>query len=232
MGKAKYADVWLVRAGCTQWDQEGRIVGAADLPTCQAGLEAARSAARTLSEEALSAVLCADTEAAQTTGRLIAEACETRLRALNDLGEMGLGLWEGTLACDIEGRCPTIYRQWKNDPSSVIPPEGEAFEDALNRVRDSLGSAIAKYAKAGQGVAIVVGPTVFGIINCWLRKQPPSDLWKIVDQTQSLQRLAVDLGTMTAVQAAGSREDIAAVHGSAGSWQGRENTIPVRHWRR
>lgn len=232
MGKAKYADVWLVRAGCTQWDQEGRMVGAADLPTCQEGLEAARTAARTLSEESLSAVLCADPESAQTTGRLIAEAAETRLRVVDDLGELCIGLWEGTLVCDIEDRCPTIYRQWKHDPSSVIPPQGEAFEDALNRVRDSLGPAIAKHAKPGQGIAIVVGPTVFGIINCWLQRRPASDLWKIVDETTSLQRLAVDLGTMTAIQATANTPEVAGKNGSAGPWQGRESGQQVQHVRR
>lgn len=203
MGKAKFADVWLVRAGCTQWDQEGRIVGATDLPTCQAGLEAAREAARTLSRHTVSSILCAESEAAQTTARLISEATEARIRPLDNLGEIGLGLWEGTLACDIEGRCPTAYRQWKQDPSSVMPPEGEAFGDAMQRVSESLGNAIQKYLKAGQGLVIVVGPTVFGLVKCWLERRPATDLWELIEESPSLQRVAVNCVTMTAISTAG-----------------------------
>lgn len=216
MGKAKFADVWLVRAGCTQWDQEGRIVGATDLPTCQAGLEAARCAARTLSQHSISSILCAESESVRTTAELISEATEARVRHLDNLGEIGLGLWEGTLACDIEGRCPTAYRQWKTDPSSVVPPEGEAFEDAMARVSASVEAAIQKYLKTGQGLVIVVGPTVFGLIKCWLERRPATDLWDLIEQSGTLERLAVNCGTMTAVQT-----ERAVIHADAAREGGR-----------
>ncbi len=238
MGKAKFADVWLVRAGCTQWDQEGRIVGATDLPTCQAGLEAARKAAAVLSNETISSVLSAGSEAAQTTAAMISDATEARVRVLDNLGELGLGLWEGTLACDIEGRCPTAYRQWKADPSSVIPPEGEVFEDALARVSESLTSAIHKYLKAGQGLVIVVGPTVFGLVKCWLQKRPATDLWELIEDNRSFDRLSLNCSTMVATSTVGppgrSEQGASAESRSAGLAppSDRRGSTPVQTARR
>lgn len=224
MGKARFVDVWLVRAGCTQWDQEGRIVGATDLPSCQAGLESARQAATTLSHHSIAAVVTGPSEACRTTSTLIAEATQAKVRELEALGEIGLGLWEGTLACDIEDRCPTAYRQWKSDPSSVIPPEGEAYEDAVERVAGAAQAAIKKYHRAGQGLAIVVGPTIFGLLKCWFEKRPPSDLWQLVENDPSLQRLTVNSDTMATVAAAtASREAQGSLSSPVGLGRSRLN---------
>ncbi|MCC6426602.1 MAG: histidine phosphatase family protein [Phycisphaerales bacterium] len=210
MGKARFADVWLVRAGCTQWDQEGRIVGATDLPTCQAGIDSARVCAKTLANHAVSTVVSAECEAAQTTARMISEATEARIKVLPDLGEIGLGLWEGLLECDIEGRCPTAYRQWKTDPSSVNPPEGEAFGDAMARVAGTLEHAISKYVKPGQGLAIVVGPTVFALIKCWLEQRPAADLWALAEGDSAVERLCVDCVTMKSLSTGAATGEPAA----------------------
>lgn len=200
MGKAKFADIWLVRAGCTQWDQDGRIVGATDLPPCEAGVEHARSAATEFTGKPICAILTAPSECARATADLIARAAgRPKVKPTDTLAEIALGLWEGTLAADIEDRCPTVYRQWKSDPSSVIPPEGEAFDDAMSRVREAVDDAVDRYIKNGQGLAIVVGPTVFGMLICWLENHPPSDLWHLLDVSPSVIRMTVDRATMKAV---------------------------------
>ncbi len=153
--------------------------------------------------------MCAECEAAQTTARMIAEATEARIKVVDELREIGLGLWEGTLRCDIEDRCPTAYRQWKADPSSVIPPDGEAFEEALARVSEALSHAIPKHVKAGQGLAIVVGPTIHALIKCWLEKRPAADLWQLVEDGVAVERLCVDCVTMEAISASKPAADSA-----------------------
>lgn len=164
---------------------------------------AARDAARLLAGKPICAILTASSECARSTAYLIAQGTRSpKVRPTETLGELALGLWEGTLASDIEDRCPTVYRQWRTDPSSVIPPEGESYQEALARVREAITDAVDRHLKNGQGLAIVVGPTVFGMLICWLENRPPSDLWELLDESPPVIRMTVDRATMKAVSRA------------------------------
>jgi phosphoserine phosphatase len=205
MGKAKHVDVWLVRAGCTPWEEEGRVVGATDLPSCAAGIRSAHEAAAALAHEPISAVISAPCESARTTAGMIAEAVDAKSRSIDGLEEINLGLWEGNLACDLEGRCPRSFKQWKQDPASVTPPEGEAYDEASARIIEAFERAIQKHVKSGHGLVFVLGPSVLGIVKCRLLGRPASEMWGLVEEEAAhVQRICVDLVTMSSMNPAGS----------------------------
>lgn len=196
MAKAKHAGVWLVRAGPTTWDEEGRIVGAADIPLSPAGMKAAAERATQVRGQVISAVLCGPEEAGIQTAKTIAEAVGAKVKPLAGLADVGLGLWEGVREDDQEDRCKTVFRQWKTDPGTVSVPGGESLESARDRMIDVFRKQVPKYGGAIDTLAIVLRPMALGLVRCWLEGRPTSELWALGTEGPGVERLTVDCGRL------------------------------------
>ncbi|NUQ54145.1 MAG: histidine phosphatase family protein [Phycisphaerales bacterium] len=196
MGKATHAAVWLVRAGATAWEREGRVAGAADLPLCPCGKDAAAQRARQLRGQVVELVLCGPDEASRATAEEVAKAVDAKVKVIDELAEVGLGLWEGVREKDLEERCPTAYRRWKEDPASVCAPEGESIDEARDRMVAALRRLIPRYARATSTMVVVLRPVALGLARCFLSGRPTSDLWELGTQGAGVERLTVDCVTL------------------------------------
>ncbi len=212
MGKATQAAVWLVRTGATAWEREGRVVGAADLPLCPCGQQAAAQRARQLRGQVVELVICGPDEASRQTAEEIAKAVDAKIKVIDDLAEVGLGLWEGVREKDLEGRCPTAYRRWKEDPAGICAPEGESIDEAKDRMMGAFRRLIPRYARTTSTLVVVLRPVALGLARCFLSGRPTSDLWELGTQGAGVERLTVDcvtlrekLGLMPADPAAATR---------------------------
>lgn len=212
MGKARHAGVWLVRAGPTTWDDEGRLCGAADLPLSKAGGSAAAERARALAGQALSVVLCGPDEASRVTAEQISAACGVAAKPNPELRDIGLGLWEGVREADLEGRCKTTYRQWKSDPASVSVPGGELFDTARDRMVAAVRKLVPKHASGSSTMCVVLRPMALGLVRCWLEARPTTDLWALGTEGPGVERYTVDcerlrekLGLATVLGLTGSK---------------------------
>lgn len=134
MAKSNLFKLLVLRAGGSAWDREKRIVGATDLPMDKAGQDEIAHEVEALNGLRLSVVFCAPDEASRATAEMLAEATGAKVKTLAGLREIGMGLWEGVLGSELETRCPSSYRQWLEDPTSVRSPEGEAYADAEDRI--------------------------------------------------------------------------------------------------
>src|SRR5262245_34650346 len=148
MAKAKHAGVWLVRAGPTTWDEEGRIVGAADIPLGASGRKAAAERAAGGRGQVISDVLCGPEEAGVQTANVCAEAVGAKVKSLPGLADVGLGLWEGVLAEAQEDRCKTVFRRWRSDPGTVSVPGGESLESARDRMIEVFRKEVPRFGGA------------------------------------------------------------------------------------
>lgn len=180
MAKASPSRLLLMRSGRTEWDLLGRVQGAADLPMSQAGRETVESQARGLAEAGLDVILTAPDEASRGTGAILAEATQAKkVVAVPDLAEMGLGLWEGLRYEELENRYCRAGRQFLEDPSGVLAPEGEAMDDFSAKVRVAVARALARQRK-GTTVGIVVRPIALGLIRCVLNGADLGQLWAML----------------------------------------------------
>jgi len=125
----------------------------------------------------LSLVLTSPEESAQKTSRLLVSSPETKIKSIDSLANVGLGLWEGVLLSDLEDRCPTAFGQWKEAPERIAAPEGESFFDAQDRLISSLIKAMSKAKGVHPTIAIVLRPWAWVIVRCWLNEQKIGDLW-------------------------------------------------------
>lgn len=177
---ARNGDVTLLLCVCgrTAWDLAGRVQGSADIPLSPVGREEVAEAVARADTTHLSAIWCAPDEASRETAKLVAEPADCRIRASEDLREVNLGLWEGSLASELTGRFAKAYRLWREDPLAVTPAEGEALADAQERLRRCLGRIVDKSGKGAR--AIVLRPLMMGLLKCSLTGEPASRLFEVM----------------------------------------------------
>jgi probable phosphoglycerate mutase len=194
MSKSNEIRVLLVRTGETEWDQAGRITGAADVPLSEAGLEAATKAADELAATGtrLSTVFCGQDEASVATAERVASATGARIKPLEELSEIKLGLWEGLRLAELEEKCPSCVRQWRDDPASVQAPEGETLEDARDRLMEALGKSVGKVRGDSGAVGVVLRPLAHALVGCELSGTPTRNLWSMIESGLSTQWRTVD----------------------------------------
>ena len=125
----------IIRPGSTDYDHQERIQGTLDIPLNEQGLAEAAQAAEELRESGLEIVYAPPSEPAYHTAQTVAKALDIKLRKLDRLQNLNLGLWQGMLINDVRRKQPKVYRQWQEQPETVCPPEGEMLADADQRVR-------------------------------------------------------------------------------------------------
>lgn len=193
MPKSQHIRVLLVRSGSNDWDLAGRLSGCADLPLAGEGVERVRSFCAELGPNAVARVVSGPEESAEATARAIASAAGAKAKVVPALHEVGLGRWEGMSVTDAEGRYSTTYRQWREDPASVVPPGGEPLTDAAERVLAEIADVLGKSrADGSRGVAFVLRPMAFGIVRCWLRGEELSSLWQAAETEEGHEWFVVD----------------------------------------
>ncbi len=194
MAKPSEIQVVLVRCGRTDWDDGGRLQGRTDLPLSEAGRQAVEAGVSDLAQELngtfLAAVHSGPDEASVETAKLIAEQTGTKVKVARALQGMDLGVWDGLLESQLMDRFPTAYKEWRDRPDSVNPPEGESFDELSHRLRLAVSKVLEK--ANGKPVALVLRPFSFGLVNCWLRGRPNSELWAFLDDGPQTVHLRID----------------------------------------
>lgn len=193
MAKSTHIKVLLVRAGASAWDDAGRLSGGADLPLSDTGREAIAALAAGIEPGSLCQVWSGPEETAVGTAKAIAQAGETKVKVVPDLREVRVGLWEGLDGATAEGRVGKAYRQWREDPTSVVPPGGESVTDAADRAVGAVGGLLAKCrGDESCGVCLVLRPMVLGIVRCWLAGEAYGSAWKAGGGEEMAEWLLVD----------------------------------------
>ncbi len=169
-----------MRSGQTEWDLLGRVQGAADLPMAAAGVQHVRQQVGQLVGQTLTAIAAAPDEASQATAKLLAASMGVkRVTLVPELADMALGLWEGLRYEELEQRYCSAGRQFLEDPSGVVAPEGEHMDEYAARVQGALSKVISRQ-RAGANVGIVVRPIALGLIRCFLNGADVCRLWAML----------------------------------------------------
>ncbi|MEN1704634.1 MAG: histidine phosphatase family protein [Planctomycetota bacterium] len=196
MAKTKDFRILLVRSGRNDWDLAGRVTGVSDLPLCTEGKEDAEALRQYVGDEKLTAILTAPDEASKQTAEIIARvgASKPKMKRIDDLIDVDMGLWEGLLAGDLEERYPKAYKAWLENPASVSVPDGEGFADAEARVLDQLARALSKLSAKSEhpAVGVVVRPLIFGIMRSKLLGEPSSKIWSLANDERGYEWHVVD----------------------------------------
>ncbi len=132
------SEIVLIRPGCTDFDEQHRIQGALDLPLNERGIQQVQMLAEQLRHTGLDAIYTSPSEPAKSTAEAIGRELQVPVKEVEGLRNLDQGLWQGLQIDDIRKKYPKVYKQWKESPDTICPPQGEMALDALERVRKAL----------------------------------------------------------------------------------------------
>ncbi len=141
----------------------GRFCGHTDPALSAQGLAQLSDLPRRLRTYSLTHIFSSDLQRARQTADAIAQGCNLQPNLLASLRELAFGSWEGLDWDQVMARDPVYAQRWLDLSPSLPAPEGEVFEDFLNRIHGAM-NAIADQVR--DGCAVVV--THAGVIRTFL----------------------------------------------------------------
>ena len=168
--------VALIPCGITDWRQQGRLLGRAELePT--AGVESQLTAwGEELRPANLDRIFHAPDGLSKATAQHIARQLNIPAKALSALVEVDLGLWAGLTEEELKKRYAKAHRQLVDSPLNVSPPNGEDFSNAANRLRACLKKRIKPNGK--EAIGLVMRPFTFAMARYVLEGGESVRIWE------------------------------------------------------
>lgn len=186
MSKPSDISLILVSAAGTGWDETGRLLGQASINATDLSLTALHETARDLAGsigQSVDLVMCGTEDSSKASGSLLSEAVGCKLKSLDTLANLDLGLWEGALRDELEGRCPSSYKSWRDHPESIRPPEGESLAEALDRAFAGIRKATEKLKSKEPCVIVVCRSMLWAGLLTRLGMEPWGSYWSLAGET-------------------------------------------------
>ena len=154
--------IYYIRHGETQWNAEGRLQGAQDIPLNDLGRKQAAHAgdiladlfARDGRDETSIAFVASPLGRARSTMELVRDTLGLAPAgySLDDrLREIGYGHWEGSTLAQMQASDPDVFAQRQADKWTVSPPGGESYASVQMRMRDWYDSLLADTVAVAHG---------------------------------------------------------------------------------
>lgn len=134
----------LIRHGETDWNAAKRIQGSADIPLNENGRRQAQELAETLALRPLpfSSIYTSPLSRASETAKIIADRLGMTYQSAPGLEEIRFGLWEGIRWEEVQARFPAEFQAWRSNRRYGRPPQGESYQDLLDRFVPALQKII------------------------------------------------------------------------------------------
>jgi len=166
----------LVHPGATDFDEQGRIKGTLNISLNSTGESQVLQTIDELSDLDLQVVYASPCTSALETAKTLASKRGVPLRKADKLQNLNHGLWHGKRIAEVKVNQPRVYKQCQDHPETVCPPQGEALEDAVQRIRVFVAKLLKKHRRGV--VALVVPEPVLSIVRSILQDKDLGDLWQ------------------------------------------------------
>ncbi len=167
----------LIPCAQTDWQAAGRLSSSTPVDVNEEGERQIEQWASIISDHAPATIYCGHRSPSDQTAKLLAERLHKKSKKLADLEEIGMGLWEGLTPDRLKKRFGKAYKQWKDDPSSVHPPEGEALAEGAERLLAVFRQLTRKHRNECFGV--VLGRLSFSAMRCNLEEVGFDVFWEL-----------------------------------------------------
>jgi len=159
------AHIYLIRPGCTDFDEQHRIQGKLDLPLSARGEQQLAKLQLDLAEVQIDVLYSSPCEPARSTAAALGATRGLAVKEIETLYNVDHGLWQGLTVDDVKRKHPKVFKQWQESPDSICPPGGETLAEAVDRVRKALEKPLKKKGH----LAIVAADPLAAIICAVVR---------------------------------------------------------------
>ena len=167
----------LVHPGQTELDEQNRLVGNLDLPLSESGESQVGIVAEELASREIDLIVCGPSLSAQQTAQQLSQDGAIKIRLDENLANLDLGLWHGKSVDELKETQPRIFKQWREHPETITPPEGEDLESAVQRVRKSL-KWITKKSRL-MNVVLVTARPLAAIVQSEIEGTDLNEIWDL-----------------------------------------------------
>ena len=167
----------FIRHGQTDWNVQGKIQGSYDSELNDTGIKQAMN----LSEKLLnlnykfSKIYSSPQKRALKTAEILSKSSNVDYISVKDLQEMNMGKWEGLSWKEVEENYPNEYKEWYLNRRYTKTPEGESYQDMLERVLKAIHKII---NENNEDVVIVSHSAVIMCLQCYVTNTPFNDMLK------------------------------------------------------
>jgi broad specificity phosphatase PhoE len=179
----------LCRHGRTEWNDQGRYQGQADVPLNTVGRQQARILAQTLRSEPIDAIYSSDLSRAAETAAEIARFHNLQVHRDQRLREINQGCWEGLTVAQIRARDAELHSLWESEPLAVRLPGGESVEEVRQRALAALREALEAHPLGL--ICVVTHKVVLTVIRCELNGDPLDQALRRLPANASFERVEV-----------------------------------------
>jgi len=179
--------LYLIRSGKTDYDSENRLKGILDIPLNEEGIDEMRGVAEELSEINFDSVYTGKVKSAKQSADIIATKLHKKVKVKELFQEVNLGLWQGLLEQEVKQKHPKSYKQWHENPSTVCSPEGEPFQNALERVNKGISRIAKKYNKQDNTILLVAPRLLASVVKCLLSQSDLNKIWEITENIKTIE---------------------------------------------
>ena len=182
----------FIRHGQTDWNVQGKIQGSYDSELNATGIEQAMS----LSEKLLnlnykfSKIYSSPQKRALKTAEILSKSSNVDYISVKDLQEMNMGKWEGLSWREVEENYPDEYKEWYLNRRYTKTPDGESYQDMLERVLKAIHKII---NENNEDVVIVSHSAVIMCLQCYVTNTPFNDMLKFKTKNATITEIDSNL---------------------------------------
>jgi broad specificity phosphatase PhoE len=125
--------VALVRHGETEWNKLGKFLGQLDIGLNPRGLAQARETALALADWGHTVVYASPLARTTEVAQEISKLGVVPVVPVEGVKELDLGDVEGVTGGEMRSRWPGVYAAWREDPATVVMPNGESLAQLQDR---------------------------------------------------------------------------------------------------
>ena len=172
----------LTRHGETDWNLQRRIQGSTDTDLNENGRRQALQLSESLllSENRPRIIYTSGMKRARETAQIVSERLRLPCLVHTGLEEMNFGLWEGLTWEQVEERYPEHYQAWIADRRYSRPPEGESYQELLERTVPALQDIVNEEGGSGSDsrILLVTHSSVLISLLSYLNRTPFEEMVK------------------------------------------------------
>lgn len=170
-------NLYVTRHGETDWNVFSRIQGQTDTPLNETGVRQAKELAERLLEEKpeIGKIYASRQKRAYETAKIVAEKLQAEVVVKDGLEEISFGKWEGYTWKQVKELFFDEYKEWHENRRYKVPPEGESYQQLLERLLPAL-QEISREEK--EDVLVVTHSAVIMTLLSYIYQKPFDEMAK------------------------------------------------------
>lgn len=169
---------YIVRHGETDWNLENKIQGQTDTDLNDNGRKQAEELADRVARElsGIKKIYSSRQKRALETAQIIGRRLSVSPIVYQGLEEINLGKWEGYTWRQVREEFKEEYQVWHQNRRYQVPPDGESYQQLLDRLLPALDDIV---RKEGQDVLIVTHSAVIMTLMSYVYDTPFEDMARL-----------------------------------------------------